>query len=232
MVFTYLLDEGYKQFSAYNEELPSKGNDMGLFHFLSAGSHVIDYAPGMLRKYLKDKDLILNKRFTPFPLRSKTDINSDPLIPSISEDYPSKIGYKNNVPGMLMRPKAFQLDINSDPHIHQPSIPDEYFLKDGFENNVPGMLMKPKVTIILDLNRDHRDPYIYQPSIPEEHLLVSCKNDSKGMSRKDYRDIEDLILNNKRSAPFSPRLEASQLDPNNDSHIHHSPTTVSQGISI
>ena len=56
----------------------------------------------MLRKNLKDiEDLILNKRFTPFP----------------------------------PRPKAFQLDLNGDPHIHQPSIPDEYPSKDGFENN-------------------------------------------------------------------------------------------------
>src|SRR5438045_4678019 len=38
------------------------------FHFLSAGLHVTNYASEMLRKNLKDiKDLILNKRFTPFP---------------------------------------------------------------------------------------------------------------------------------------------------------------------
>jgi hypothetical protein len=85
-----------------NETLPSKGNDMELFHFLSAGPHVINYAPGMLRKNLKDiEDLILNKRFVPFP----------------------------------PRPKAYQLDLNSDPHIHQQPIPEEYPSKDGFENN-------------------------------------------------------------------------------------------------
>src|ERR1043166_5354543 len=62
-VFTYLLNQGYKQLSNANEDLPSKGNDMELFHFLSAGPHVINYAPGMLRKNLKDiEDLILNKR--------------------------------------------------------------------------------------------------------------------------------------------------------------------------
>ena len=33
------------------------------------------------------------------------------------------------------RPKALQLDINNDPHIHQPTIHDEYPSKDGFENN-------------------------------------------------------------------------------------------------
>jgi len=101
-VFTYLLDEGYRQLANVNETLPSKGNDMELFHFLSAGPHVINYAPGMLRKNLKDiEDLILNKRFIPFP----------------------------------PRPKAFQLDLNSDPHIHQQSAPEEYPSKDGFENN-------------------------------------------------------------------------------------------------
>jgi hypothetical protein len=101
-VFTYLLDEGYKQLANINETLPSKGNDMELFHFLSAGPHVINYAPGILIKNLKDiEDLILNKRFVPFP----------------------------------PRPKAFQLDLNSDPHIHQQSAPEEYPSKDGFENN-------------------------------------------------------------------------------------------------
>ena len=71
-VFTYLLNQGYKQLSNANEDLPSKGNDMELFHFLSAGPHVINYAPGMLRKNLKDiEDLILNKRFTPFRLDQK-----------------------------------------------------------------------------------------------------------------------------------------------------------------
>src|SRR5207248_9074567 len=40
-VFTYLLDEGYEQLSNANEDLSSKGNDMELFRFLSAGPHVI-----------------------------------------------------------------------------------------------------------------------------------------------------------------------------------------------
>src|SRR5437763_5197422 len=95
-VFTYLLNEGYKQLSNANEDLPSKGNDMELFHFLSAGPH------DALRKNLKDiEDLILNKRFTPFPPRPKTlqlDLNNDPHIyqPPIPEEYPSKGGYENN----------------------------------------------------------------------------------------------------------------------------------------
>ena len=58
--------------------------------------------PGMLRKNLKDiEDLILNRRFTPFPLR----------------------------------PKTLQLDLNNDPHIHQPPIPEEYPPRDDYENN-------------------------------------------------------------------------------------------------
>lgn len=54
------------------------------------------------RKNLKDiEDMILNKRFTPFPLRLKTlqlDSNNDPHIhqPPIPEEYPSKDGYENN----------------------------------------------------------------------------------------------------------------------------------------
>src|SRR5437763_924914 len=104
-VFTYLLDEGYKQLANAGEDIPdipSKGNDMELFHFLSAGPHVINYAPGMLRKNLRDiEDLILNKRFTPFP----------------------------------PRPKTLQLGSNNDSHIHQPPIPEEYPSKDGYGNN-------------------------------------------------------------------------------------------------
>ena len=56
MVFTYLLDEGYKQLSADNEELPSKGNDMELFHFFSAGPTSNKLSPGMLRKKFGLKD--------------------------------------------------------------------------------------------------------------------------------------------------------------------------------
>ncbi|CAG8716548.1 1181_t:CDS:2, partial [Funneliformis mosseae] len=97
-VFTYLLEIGFKQLA---KEMPLKGNDMELFHFLSAGPHVINYAPGMLRKNLKNiEELILVHMFIPFPPRPK-----------------------------------LQLDLNSDPHIHQPPIPEEYPPKDGFENN-------------------------------------------------------------------------------------------------
>jgi hypothetical protein len=58
----YLLDEDCKQLSSTNvneDDLPSKGDDMD---FLSEDSNVINYAPGMPRKNLKEvEDLILNK---------------------------------------------------------------------------------------------------------------------------------------------------------------------------
>ena len=103
-VFAYLLEEGCKQLanSNNNESLPLKGNDMELFHFLSAGPHVINYAPGMLRKNLKYiEDLILLHKFTPFPPRPKLpqlDLNNDPHNhhPPIPEEYPPKDGYENN----------------------------------------------------------------------------------------------------------------------------------------
>ena len=77
-VFTYLLDKGYKQLANVNEDIPSKGNDTELFHFLSAGPHVINYAPGMLKKHLKDiQDLTLNKRFTTFPLNLLVSCNKN-----------------------------------------------------------------------------------------------------------------------------------------------------------
>lgn len=98
-VFTYLLNVGYGHLANADEVLPTKGNDMELFHFYSAGPHVINYAPGMLKKHLKDiEDLILNKRFVPFPPRPKLDIKSDPHIHQqpAPEEYPSKDGYENN----------------------------------------------------------------------------------------------------------------------------------------
>jgi hypothetical protein len=43
-----------------------KGNDMELFHFLSAGPLVINQAPQKLYQNLSDiKDLTINKKFVP-----------------------------------------------------------------------------------------------------------------------------------------------------------------------
>ena len=77
-----------------NEALPSKGNDMELFHFLSA----VNYAPACWERY-------------------------------------RRLNIKEKIRSFSPRPKAFQLDLNSDPHIHQQAIPEEYPSKDGFENN-------------------------------------------------------------------------------------------------
>ncbi|CAG8603188.1 5982_t:CDS:1 [Funneliformis mosseae] len=86
-VFLYLLNEGCNQLG---NAVPLKGNDMELFHFLSAGPHVINFAPGMLRKNLKDiEDLILNQKFIPFPPRPKS------IQQPLPEEYPPKDGYEN-----------------------------------------------------------------------------------------------------------------------------------------
>lgn len=115
MVFTYLLNEGYKQLSTDSEELPSKGNDMELFHFLSAGPHVINNAHAIMKKNSKYiEDLILKKRFIPFPQRPKALLNSD-QHPYIHEEYPSKDGFENNrqlnviARGILLHPYLVNL---------------------------------------------------------------------------------------------------------------------------
>ena len=55
-----------------DNSLATKGNDMELFHFLSAGPLVINYAPEKLRQNLGEiKDLILNKKNHTFPASNK-----------------------------------------------------------------------------------------------------------------------------------------------------------------
>ncbi|CAG8605540.1 12059_t:CDS:1, partial [Funneliformis mosseae] len=96
--FLYLLNEGCNKLDT---EVPLRGNDMELFHFLSAGPHVIDNAPGMMRKNLTDiEDLVLNQKFIPFPPKPKSvrlDLNHDPHILQLPppEEYPPKDGYEN-----------------------------------------------------------------------------------------------------------------------------------------
>ena len=82
---------------------------MELFHFLSAGPHVINYALNVLNKNLKIiEDLILNKGFVPFPPRPKT-------LQSVNEEYPPKGGYENNrqlnvmARPILLRPQLTEL---------------------------------------------------------------------------------------------------------------------------
>ncbi|CAG8663982.1 14679_t:CDS:1 [Funneliformis mosseae] len=98
-VFLYLLNEGSNQLG---DSVPLKGNDMELFHFLSAGPRVIAQAPGVLLKNLKAiEDLILNQKFIPFPPRPKSlqlDSNNDPHDHQQPppEEYPPKDGYENS----------------------------------------------------------------------------------------------------------------------------------------
>ncbi|RIA96691.1 hypothetical protein C1645_358234 [Glomus cerebriforme] len=65
-IFTKLITEGYNILN--DKELTTKGNDMELFHFLSAGPLVINHAQQNLNEM---QDLILNKKFIPFPPRPK-----------------------------------------------------------------------------------------------------------------------------------------------------------------
>jgi hypothetical protein len=98
-VFTTLMTEGYKVLN--DNELATKGNDMELFHFLSAGPLVINYAPEKLYQNLNEiKDLISNKRFIPFPSRPKPNYEDTmeyiQLLQATSrEEYPSRDGYEN-----------------------------------------------------------------------------------------------------------------------------------------
>src|SRR2546430_6350020 len=66
LIFTKLITEGYTILN--DRDLATKGNDMELFHFLSAGPLVINHAPQKLLQNLSSiEDLILNKKFIPFP---------------------------------------------------------------------------------------------------------------------------------------------------------------------
>ncbi|GES73899.1 hypothetical protein GLOIN_2v1486262 [Rhizophagus clarus] len=98
-VFTALMTHGYNFLD--DNELATRGNDMELFHFLSAGPLVINYAPQKLNQNLNEiKELILNKRFIPFPPRPKPfyedTIEYIQLMQTYShEEYPSRDGYEN-----------------------------------------------------------------------------------------------------------------------------------------
>ncbi|EXX55868.1 uncharacterized protein OCT59_010611 [Rhizophagus irregularis] len=99
-IFTKLITEGYNTLSDHG--LETKGNDMELFHFLSAGPLVINDAPQKLHQNLSEiEDLILNKKFVPFPPRPKPifedTIEYIQLMQARAhEDYPPKDGYENS----------------------------------------------------------------------------------------------------------------------------------------
>ncbi|RIB08415.1 hypothetical protein C2G38_352933 [Gigaspora rosea] len=78
------------------DNLCAKRNDMELFHFPSAGPHVINHAQDILRKNMNSiRNLILNMKFIPFPPRPQRKFNSYHMQIN-SEDYPPKDGYENN----------------------------------------------------------------------------------------------------------------------------------------
>lgn len=99
-VFTMLLHEGFKRFG---NETAVKGNDMELFHFLSAGPFVINHAPAKLKQNLPQiEDLIKKYHFIPFPPRPKPkmadfdDENAKQTNSySVQEEYPPKDGFEN-----------------------------------------------------------------------------------------------------------------------------------------
>jgi hypothetical protein len=99
-IFTQLITEGFNIFNNPNPAL--KGNDMELFHFLSAGPLDINQAPQKLSKYFDEiKDLILNKKFIPFPPRPKPahedTVEYIQLMQARAhEEYPPKDGFENS----------------------------------------------------------------------------------------------------------------------------------------
>jgi hypothetical protein len=99
-IFTKLITEGYKILN--DNDLATKGNDMELFHFLSAGPLVINHAPQKLKQNINEiKDLILNKKFIPFPPRPKpvyedTTEYIQLMHARAHEEYPPKDGFENS----------------------------------------------------------------------------------------------------------------------------------------
>ena len=75
---------------------------MELFHFLSAGPLVINFAPQKLLQNINEiKDLIINKKFIPFPPRPKPTYEDTVhyiqlMQARAHEEYPPKDGYENS----------------------------------------------------------------------------------------------------------------------------------------
>jgi len=102
IVFTTLITEGNKIFINHNN-LVIRGNDMELFHYLSAGPLVINDAPQKLLQNIDHiKYLILNKKFVPFLPRLKpayedtVEYHNRLTQASAHEEYPSRDGYENS----------------------------------------------------------------------------------------------------------------------------------------
>ncbi|RIB28550.1 hypothetical protein C2G38_2157639 [Gigaspora rosea] len=93
-VFTFLLNEASRKLKTL--DLVAKGNDMELFHFLSAGPHIISQARQKLKNNFESlKELILRWKFIPFPPRPKSK-QVENLQNNVTEEYPPKDGHENN----------------------------------------------------------------------------------------------------------------------------------------
>ncbi|CAG8515545.1 5751_t:CDS:1 [Scutellospora calospora] len=87
-VYIFLLTEASNQFK---DKLCIKGNDLELFHLLTGGPHSINVASTILKRNKDDIiDLILHKKFIPFPPRNSDDRQINPI-----EEYPPKDGHEN-----------------------------------------------------------------------------------------------------------------------------------------
>ncbi|CAB5364236.1 unnamed protein product [Rhizophagus irregularis] len=93
-IFTKLITEGYSILN--DQELATKGNDMELFHFLSAGPLVINFAPQKLCQNIKD--LIIYKKFSPRPKPTYEDtVRYIQLMQArVYEEYSPKDRYENS----------------------------------------------------------------------------------------------------------------------------------------
>ncbi|PKK63181.1 hypothetical protein RhiirC2_855184 [Rhizophagus irregularis] len=89
-----LITEGYSILN--DQELATKGNDMELFHFLSAGPLVINFAPQKLFQNIED--LIIYKKFSPRPKPTYEDtVRYIQLMQArVYEEYSPKDGYENS----------------------------------------------------------------------------------------------------------------------------------------
>ncbi|EXX57918.1 hypothetical protein RhiirA5_401425 [Rhizophagus irregularis] len=92
-IFIKLLAEASNEL----DDIAIRGNDLELFHYLTAGALTINQAPAVLLENLKNiEDLILNKKFIPFPPRPKDTPAYKSPSGGATENYPSRDGYENN----------------------------------------------------------------------------------------------------------------------------------------
>lgn len=93
-VFTKLITEATNELKL---NFTIRGNDLELFHYLTAGAHAIDQAPPILLKNLQEiEDLILNKKFIPFPSRPRLTTAYQHSV-GVTEQFPSQDGYENKL---------------------------------------------------------------------------------------------------------------------------------------